>query len=543
MKGALLCLFCLVVVVSSVPQMDLTTDRLRDFVKQRGLSIPAMRADLLALVARVQTMELCLGPKRKPMSPSGIRDYLSALEIDTSSIARSTEDLFDRAYLHCIQEQRVLDSLKLADASQLTKSGMIDKLSMIGFDPTELATLPQWKLSELLGTALMDIAQIQSLSETSNSTVNRTVVETLLRRRGLESRGGMAQLLSRLAGNIRLLRSQGDMRGQCSVTVADSVCPMNGQKVVAPPSRIPGTVAHWTFDDALSMDISGNGHHFTSPSVPGPGRSGSGASAFLDGSRMMVVNHTSMMMSETLSLSMWLFLLEDSNGNWRTLVHKGSRDSERTPTLMLEPNARGLELIVSTTNTGSPGGERVFSNSILPLNQWIHVAAVIEDRNLRLFINGILDAENTTVGEVILNEGPIYFGNDPWRVMGGAQAFIDDIRLFSNVLSPGQVAAEAGSVTSAGPNGPFLACSSCSLDLCLAACRHHKDPDTRKSSEFHMCSAAEMHGGAFVAARSMGWIHGKSNVWMINEGSMEGGSDSGSGDGVCLCCKGSRKSK
>jgi len=35
-----------------------------------------------------------------------------------------------------------------------------------------------------------------------------------------------------------------------------------------------------------------------------------------------------------------MYLLSDSTGQWRTVVHKGTRDNERTPTIFLEPQTR-----------------------------------------------------------------------------------------------------------------------------------------------------------------------------------------------------------
>ena len=91
---------------------------------------------------------------------------------------------------------------------------------------------------------------------------------------------------------------------------------------------------------------------------------------------------------DTFTVEMWVYLRQDSTGEWRTILHKGSRDSDRTPTLFLEPLNRGIELFVSTTDASQPDGERLWSNSFLPLGRWTHIAAVAEGHSIRLYLNG-----------------------------------------------------------------------------------------------------------------------------------------------------------
>ena len=55
-------------------------------------------------------------------------------------------------------------------------------------------------------------------------------------------------------------------------------------------------------------------------------------------------------------------------------------------------------------------GERLWSNSFIPLHRWTHLAAVAEGHSLRLYINGLLDSENTTVGTILQNTGPLFMG-------------------------------------------------------------------------------------------------------------------------------------
>lgn len=78
------------------------------------------------------------------------------------------------------------------------------------------------------------------------------------------------------------------------------------------------------------------------------------------------------------------------------------RDSKRDATRTCRDSSRLLQT--------QPMGERLWSNSFIPLHRWTHLAAVAEGHSLRLYINGLLDSENTTVGTILQNTGPLFLG-------------------------------------------------------------------------------------------------------------------------------------
>ena len=59
----------------------------------------------------------------------------------------------------------------------------------------------------------------------------------------------------------------------------------------------------------------------------------------------------------------------------------------------------------------------------------MHLAAVAEGNSLRLYVNGLLDSENTTVGSIIQNTGPFFLGGDPWRPAGGFDGYVDEFKV------------------------------------------------------------------------------------------------------------------
>jgi len=313
---------------------------------------------------------------------------------------------------------------------------------------------------------------------------------------------------------------------QCDFVSGSSICLDGGAKVYSSDATPRGLIGKWTFDDNHMVDHSGKAHHVKEAGSFGPGLNGLGASAKFDGSSMLEIPHSDAMDSANFCITTWLYLLADSTGQWRTVLHKGSRDNERTPTLFLEPQTRGLELFVSTTDDSFPSGERLWSNSMLPLRKWTHIAACAEGNNLRLFVNGILDAENTTIGTPVMNQGPLYVGNDPWRPAGGIASYVDELRYYDRVLTVDEIQAEAQfAFASVEPAFVELGCMGCSLDSCPKTCREG----------YRICSQRDLYAGGYFVARGMGWATTETKIWSAEDGKSVPAGDVASG--LCMCCK------
>jgi hypothetical protein len=305
---------------------------------------------------------------------------------------------------------------------------------------------------------------------------------------------------------------------------------------LAPFASGKGIVTFYTFDDSKGLDQSGKGNHAATPPVAGPGLGGKGNSAKFDGSDYLEIPDHKAMDSMDFTTTFWMYLLQDSTGQWRSVMHKGSKDHERTPTIFLEPLTRGIEFFVSTTDATQPAGERLWSNTFIPLRRWTHIAAVAEGHSLRLYINGLLDSENTTVGRTVVNKGPIYLGNDPWRPAGGMSGYIDEFRYYARALSTDEIQAEAGhGILGVEPNFVELGCMGCSLDNAIATCRRG----------YHLCNTRDLYSGGYYAARMMGWATSNNKVWTAEETAGGGSSPNmtlmaavgGTGvSGLGLCC-------
>lgn len=262
-------------------------------------------------------------------------------------------------------------------------------------------------------------------------------------------------------------------------------------------------------------------------------------SASFDGVKeMMVVNHSPEMSSEkSLSLSFWIYLLEDSTDTWRTIFRKGASASDMTPTLSLFPDQRKLHTRVSVAGMDSAVVTGVDSVGVIPLRSWTHIGFCIQSTALHLYINSILDIKlNLDEGEVIFNAGPTYIGKDPF--MSGTAMFIDELKIWNRYLPQNDMVVEATSaLTPLGSLFMRLACLTCPKDESIHTCGSMA-PDS-----YHLCTNEELMGGGLIFARRMGWLMGPSsewNFWMASEiGSrIESTSNEHVDKRTGLCCQG-----
>jgi len=513
-------------------------ETLKDYLgdKDRSLSDVGLIDDLMVRTAcciRLESQRDEMtggGTKGKGLSTTDLQKYLESRRLSTTG---SKDQLFDSACAYLSNELIVLDRTKMTyDALKDNTATLKSLLAEMGFmsttgSPPELITR--------LGTAYKNVETIQKLL--GDATFSADQVTATMTSRGMKTMDGDAPLtmdkkLQQLADHLTMQSENTLLPGiseHCDMVVESGVCMAGGQKVLAGDAVPKGLVGRWTFDDAHGLDSSGESHHVKEGiSSFGPGINGLGSSVKFDGSGSIEIPHTEALESQDFCLTLWLFLLTDSTGQWRTLVHKGERDHERTPTLFLEPQTRGLEFFVSTLDDSQEAGERVWSNSFVPMRRWTHIAACAENRNLRLYINGILDAENTTVATPVHNVGPMYVGNDPWRPSGGVNGYVDEMKYYTRMLQVDEIQAEAQSALGlCEPSFAELGCMGCSIDNCPKTCR----------SGYRMCTERDHHMCGYQIARSMGWVSTDTRIWKAEDGKDMTISSKNPPSGLCVCCQ------
>ncbi len=128
-------------------------------------------------------------------------------------------------------------------------------------------------------------------------------------------------------------------------------------------------------------------------------------------------------------MSFWIFLRSGETNTWRSRFHTGNNVEENAPTLKLWPTDNRLHLIVSTKSNWA---ENVDSVGELTLRAWTHVTVVVTARSESIYLNGISDVRRALTDGIQFNQGPLYFGKDPWNQ--GVVAYIDTFRYFTYAL-------------------------------------------------------------------------------------------------------------
>lgn len=130
------------------------------------------------------------------------------------------------------------------------------------------------------------------------------------------------------------------------------------------------------------------------------------------------------------SVTFWINLHQGFTTEWRSIVHKGNTDAQRTFAMWMQPYDNRVYYRISTASDHNEGGS---SQAEIPLNAWTHIAYVKSGRRLQFYVNGELDSEVSLTGESVSNEGPLYIGKDPW--FAGINGSMDDIRIYGLALS------------------------------------------------------------------------------------------------------------
>ena len=220
-----------------------------------------------------------------------------------------------------------------------------------------------------------------------------------------------------------------------------------------PTRRSPASTARYNFDDDEPPTLADPRQPRKGGAKRGAGPRPSGAGAWFDGVKSMEVPHIPAMASPDLTVSFWLYLLEDSTNSYRTLVRKAKAVQDMTPAIMLLPNDRRLHIRLTTT-AGSSASATVVgfdSTSVIPLRRWTHVAYVLKGgAALSLYVNGVKDCPMVgnarrgascppggasfawDDGDVKHNTGPLYVGADPF--MSGASMFFDSLKIYNTAL-------------------------------------------------------------------------------------------------------------
>ena len=110
----------------------------------------------------------------------------------------------------------------------------------------------------------------------------------------------------------KLTKTVRSAKAEC-LEVPFSIC-VGAGKMIIPPAQPKSLVGHWAFDDMVGHDSSGKGNGMLPYPQVGPARGGVGYSGYFNGTNYGFVPHIGDFESRDMTLSFWLFLIQDYTG-------------------------------------------------------------------------------------------------------------------------------------------------------------------------------------------------------------------------------------
>lgn len=169
-----------------------------------------------------------------------------------------------------------------------------------------------------------------------------------------------------------------------------------------------------------------------------PGKVGQAFDFSANNVQWVAVPHSSslnILNSHTVSFWIKLDALPPEGKNFYLVNKKGNTYEDKQVSL----NSNGKVLYDLSGKSGMP----VLSNTALQTGVWTHVAGTYDGSSFKIYINGLLDASSTAVGNIQDSAGTLYLGNNPERVEQNGDVFfsglLDEIKWFNQPLTAGDI--------------------------------------------------------------------------------------------------------
>lgn len=200
-------------------------------------------------------------------------------------------------------------------------------------------------------------------------------------------------------------------------------------------AQLSGLVGWWKFDESegtTAADSSGNGNNGVlvgNPQwQPSGGKSGGALKFDGDGDYVKIINERPFDTTSQITVAAWVNIAS-VNAEWTAIVTKG----DSAWRLSTESSNPVFHFAVNSS-TWLNAQKRVESG------QWHHVAGVYDGKQMRIYIDGRMDASKPWDGGIEINNQPVYIGENaeqPGRFWHG---LIDDVRVYNYALSESDIA-------------------------------------------------------------------------------------------------------
>lgn len=211
--------------------------------------------------------------------------------------------------------------------------------------------------------------------------------------------------------------------------------------IIPPPvwAQLPTPLAHYTFDDATAQDASGNNNHGILNGAT-PFRGIQGRSLSFDGRDDFVNLGNLDIDSDQVTVAAWMLAYSLRIHDAR-IISKATGTAGDDHILMLSTFRNHGHRMRFRLKTDDGFGTKTY---IAPLGhvvpgEWIHIAAVYDGRQIRMYKNGREVGATSKTGRVAMDPSvSMWIGRNP----DGRRPFhglIDDVRLYDTALTEDQI--------------------------------------------------------------------------------------------------------
>ncbi|MEY3682991.1 MAG: hypothetical protein RLZZ289_1526, partial [Bacteroidota bacterium] len=141
----------------------------------------------------------------------------------------------------------------------------------------------------------------------------------------------------------------------------------------------------------------------------------------------------------TFTIEGWVYV--KSHANWQRLIDFGNGQAQQTVMFSLSAGTSGKPRLEYYTNTGQ--NTFLESTSALPLNQWVHVAAVLNGTFAAIYINGVSIVTTNSWNRTIQNvtRSNCYIGKSNWPADSPVNVKMGELRIWSTAKTQAEIQA------------------------------------------------------------------------------------------------------
>ncbi|MBO6587315.1 MAG: T9SS type A sorting domain-containing protein [Gracilimonas sp.] len=187
------------------------------------------------------------------------------------------------------------------------------------------------------------------------------------------------------------------------------------------------------FYEITAVDGSGNESDYSTPIMVTPYKEMGGSSLTLNKNAYGVLtDRPSLDISGTdMTVQAWIKHDGESDDD-AVILKKGTTDKGYVLRFDGGGQAPGVAFAIGDIDYSKP---TIFSSSSIPANQWTHVAATYDGNDLKLYINGELDATEAATRNIGENDFDLYIGSDAAASDYFYSGHIDELSIWNKALN------------------------------------------------------------------------------------------------------------